>query len=201
MKDYKLKKTELIATDRIFLSALNELIVKCTDSFEKYEYSRAKSDADLFFWSSLCDNYLEIVKNRVYNGTKEERESASFTLYSSLLTILKLMAPFTPFITEEIYQKYFRGNEKTKSIHISEWPREIQIEKKKEDKEVYDLMIEVLGKVRQEKSIAKKSMNSSIILTLDKKEKETLDEVLDDLKSVTNASEIKTGKFKVEFVE
>ena len=213
LKDYKPKKIELAATDRIFLSALNERIIKCTESFEKYEYSKAKSDADLFFWS-FCDNYLEIIKNRVYNGTKEEKESAFYTLYNSLLTILKLMAPFVPFATEEIYQQYFRKNEKIKSIHISEWPNEINMPEKKNDKQVYDLMIETVRKVRQEKSLAKKSMNSPIILTLDKKEKETLNEVLDDLKSVTNASEIRAatsshtnssgsqineGKFKVEF--
>jgi len=214
LKDYKPKKIELAATDRIFLSALNERIIKCTESFEKYEYSKAKSDADLFFWS-FCDNYLEIIKNRVYNGTKEEKESAFYTLYNSLLTILKLMAPFVPFATEEIYQQYFRKNEKIKSIHISEWPNEINMPEKKNDKQVYDLMIETVRKVRQEKSLAKKSMNSPIILTLDKKEKETLNEVLDDLKSVTNASEIRAatsshtnssgsqineGKFKVEFI-
>ena len=200
LKDYRFKKAKLVDTDRLFLVQLNELIAKCTDAFEKYEYSKAKSETDYFFWNIFCDNYLEIIKNRVYNGTEEEKESAFYTLYNSLLIILKLMAPFTPFITEEIYQEYFKDDEKAKSIHISEWPTEIKIEKEKEDDKKFDLLIKTIGKVRQEKSKAKKSVNARIILTIDKREKEMLDGVLDDLKAVTNATEIREGTFKVEFV-
>ena len=201
LKNYKPKKIKLVDTDRLFLVQLNELIAKCTDAFEKYEYSKAKSETDYFFWNHFCDNYLEIVKNRVYQGTGEEKDSAFYTLYTCLLTILKLMAPFTPFITEEIYQEYFREGEKEKSIHISDWPEEMKIEKKKEDYEKYNLLIEVIRKIRQEKSREKKSMNSKIELTLDKKEKEILKENLNDLKSVSGATLIKEGKFKIEFVK
>ena len=200
LKDYRPRKINLVDTDRIFLVMLNELIIKCTESFESYEYSKVKSETDGFFWNNFCDNYLEIVKNRVYNGTKEEKDSAFYVLYNSLLTILKLMAPFTPFVTEEIYQKYFKDKEKAKSIHISEWPKEIQIEKKKDDREIYNLLRDIISKVRQEKSIAKKSMNSKIELTIDKKEKEMLKEILNDLKAVSGANLIKEGKFKVEFL-
>ena len=214
LKNYKPKKTQLMDTDRIFLVMLNELVNKCTKTFEAYEYSKAKSEADIFFWN-FCDNYLEIIKNRVYNGTKQEKESAFYTLYNSLLTILKLMAPFIPFATEEIYQKYFRDNEKIKSIHINKWPEEIQVTKKKNDEEVYNLLLSIISKVRQEKSVAKKSMKAEIKLTIEKKDKEMLKESLDDLKSVTNSveiivatsspsnsskSQIKEGKFKVEFL-
>ncbi len=200
LKNYKPKKIQLIETDRIFLVMLNELISKCTEAFEKYEYSKAKTEADNFFWNVFCDNYLEIVKNRVYNGNKEEKESAFYTLYTSLFAILKLMAPFTPFITEEIYQKYFKENEKLKSIHISQWPEKMNIEKKKDDNKKFDLLIGTISKVRQEKSLTKKSMNSKIELTLDNREVELLKNILNDLKSVTNADKIKEGKFKVQFL-
>jgi valyl-tRNA synthetase len=200
LKNRQPKKTHLIDTDRIFLIKLNELIIKCTNAFEKYEYSKAKSETDYFFWNIFCDNYLEIVKNRVYNGTDEEKESAFYTLYNLLLTILKLMAPFTPFIIEEIYQKYFRDEEKTKSIHITKWPDKIKIEKKRGDDERFALLIDIINKVRQKKSLAKKSMNSKIKLAISKKEKEILEGTLDDLKAVTNAVEIREGNFKVEFV-
>ncbi len=200
LKDYKPKNPKLIGTDRIFLVMLNELIAKCTDAFEKYEYSKAKTEADSFFWNALCDNYLEIIKHRVYNGTKQEKESAFYTLYTSLLTILKLMAPFIPFIAEEIYQEYFRSNEKEKSIHISQWPEKMNIEKKKGDAEIYNLLLGIISKVRQEKSLAKKSMNSKITLTIAKEDKSKIKELIDDLKAVTNAVEIKEGKFRVEFL-
>ena len=61
-------------------------------------------------------------------------------------------------------------------------------------------MIKIISKVRQEKSKVNKSVKAEIILTIDKKDKEKLKEVLEDLKSVVNAKEIKQGKFKVEFI-
>jgi len=201
LKNYKPKKTNLIETDKLFLNKLNETVKKCTENFDVYEYSKSKAETDNFFWSVFCDNYLEIVKNRVYNGTKEEKESAFYTLYYSLLTILRLFAPFTPFITEEIYHKYYHKNEKDKSIHVSEWPEELKIKKEKKDEETFDSMFGIISKVRQEKSIAKKSVKAEIILTMEKKDCEKLKDVLKDLKSVINAKEIKTGKFNVEFLD
>ncbi len=203
LKEYKPKITILTEVDRLFLLRLNETIKKCTESFNSYEYSKSKLESENFFWRVFCDNYLEIVKNRVYNGTKKEKESAFYTLYISLLTILKLLAPITPFITEEIYQNYYKRNEKDKSIHTSNWPKELKIKKgknEKKDKEVFELMLDIIYKVRQEKSNAKKSMKSEITLTIEKKDIEKLKDVLQDLKSVTNASEVKEGKFRVEFV-
>jgi len=203
--NYKPQKIKLIKTDQLFLINLNELIKNCTDAFDSYEYSKAKAEIENFFWNIFCDNYLEIVKNRVYNGNKQEKESAFFGLYYGLLTILKLIAPITPFITEEIYQNYFKRNnrEKDKSIHISEWPNQIKIKESKKDKEIFNLLLKVIFKIRQEKSKTKKSVKAEIVLTLDKKTKQKLKDVLSDLQSVINAQEIREGKegeFKIEFV-
>ncbi|MFH1503734.1 MAG: valine--tRNA ligase [Candidatus Diapherotrites archaeon] len=209
LKDYngkKPKKLELL--DELFLSKLNILVKSCTESFEEYEYSRVKLDTEQFFWSDFCDNYLEIVKKRVYQGKGEKKLSAQYTLYKSLLTILKLIAPTMPFITEEIYQGYFKKNEKTKSIHISGWPefkkvKEKSVVKKYEDSELgYDkwkLLLGIISRVRQEKSRNKKPMNSEIVLTLGRINYEDLKPILEDLKNVTNAKEINKGEFKVDF--
>ncbi|MEK6847503.1 MAG: valine--tRNA ligase [Nanoarchaeota archaeon] len=211
LKDYDgrmPKKLEKI--DELFLKELNRVISTTTYRFEGYEYSRAKFNTEEFFWKDFCDNYLEIVKWRVYNGNKQQKESAFYTLYHSLLTILKLIAPITPFITEHIYQEYFKKNEKTKSIHLSEWPKS---EKKKIrewgeniTRELlkanrWHLLIDIISKIRSIKTDNKKSMNSEIILSLDGKVYNALKELLDDLRHVTNAKEIKQGKeFKVEFI-
>ena len=144
----------------------------------------------------FCDNYLEIVKKRIYKN-KSGKSSAQYTLYQSLLTILKLIAPIMPFITEEIYQTYFKKIEKEKSIHLENWPDST---KTKEKTDELDFFLNILSKIRQEKSSAKKPMNSEISLTISKKDYEKLSNILEDLKDVTNAREIKTGKFKVEFV-
>ncbi len=191
---------KLHETDRLFLSQLNQIIKNATENFEKYEFSKVKNEVDNFFWKDFCDNYLEIVKNRVYSDNEEEKKSALFTLYASLLTILKIFSPITPFITEEIYQRYFRKLEKDKSIHISNWPEQVKINERKGDKEKYKLLIEILGKVRQGKARKQRSVKSPIVLYLDKKTQEKLKDLLSDLKAVTTAEEIKEDKFKVEFV-
>jgi valyl-tRNA synthetase len=202
LKDYNGKKPKkLEPLDELFLEKLNELIKKATLSFKEYQYSNAKSDIENFFWKDFADNYLEIVKNRIYNGKGNEKISAQYTLYNSFLTILKMFAPIIPFITEEIYQENYKKTEKTKSIHICEWPKEFKTMKKKKDAFVYDLLLETIGKIRQEKSLEKKSMKAPIVLTLEKKNKKILEEVLADLKSVSNAVEIQEGNFNVKFTE
>ena len=198
---YKNKKPKsLNKTDEIFINELNNAIENSTKSFSEYECHQVKSGVDSFFWKSFCDNYMEIVKGRVYNGTEEEKESAKYVLYNSLLSIIKMMAPITPFITEEIYQKYFKDNEKDKSIHISKWPEKFEIKTGKEDEKIWQKLIEVIEKVRKVKSEAKKSMKAEIILTLTKEDKNLLAECLSDLKTVTCSKDIKEGKeFSVEF--
>lgn len=199
LKDYKLEKPEnLEELDKKFLEHLDNLVVLVTDSFKEYEYSSAKKEIEKFFWSDFCDNYLEIVKKRVYQGIGNKRLSAQYTLYTSLLTIIKLLAPIMPFITEEIYQEYFRRNEMIKSIHISEWPKEIN--KKTSDKSLI-LFYDLLSNVRQEKSKNKKAMNSEINLILNEGLMKRFEGMIEDLKNVTNAKEIKEGKqFRVDFV-
>ena len=196
LKDFKGKKPKLEKIDELFLKELNSLVKTCTEAFESYEYSKAKSEAERFFWHMFCDNYLEIVKKRIYSEKGQKKESAQYVLYNSLLTILKLIAPITPFITEEIYQDYFKKFEKDKSIHLSEWPKHT-IDKASKEGE-FDLFIEILARVRQEKTNNKKAMNAEIILTIEKKDKEKLKEMLEDLKAVANAKEIKEGEFNVE---
>jgi valyl-tRNA synthetase len=195
LEDYNGKKPKkLEKIDEQFLNKLNSIIEKSTKHFEKYEYSKSKATIEAFFWKDFCDNYLEIVKKRVYQGEGDKRISAQYTLYKSLLTIIKLFAPIIPFITEEIYQEYFKKTEKGKSIHLANWPK---AESKKEF-DLFDKFCDLLYKIRQEKSNEKKSMKSEIKLTLNKKDFVGL---LDDLTNVSNSLKINDGKFNVEFVE
>jgi valyl-tRNA synthetase len=184
--------------DELFLIKLNSIVKICTESFKKYEYSRVKQEVEQFFWKDFCDNYLEIVKKRVYQGEGNAKLSAQYTLYYSLFTILKLIAPIMPFITEEIYSENFRKNEKIKSIHLSNWPKYERIK----NFEALNKFYEILSKIRQEKSNNKKAMNAEIKLGLEEKDYNLLgNNLLSDLQNVTNAREIKKGKqFEVEFI-
>jgi len=115
------KPAKLNIVDEWILAELDEVISRSTNAFDSYEYSKAKSTAESFFWNLFCDNYLEMVKYRLYG--EEEKDAALWTLYSAFLAQLKLFSPFIPFIAEEIYQRLFLEWEKGKSIHISSWPK------------------------------------------------------------------------------
>ena len=197
---YQKTAPELHETDRLFLRQLNNVIKSATESFEEYNYAKAKSESDGFFWKTLCDNYLEIVKNRVYNGSEKEKASAFYTLYQSMLTILKLMAPITPYITEEIYQTHFKKQEGQKSVHLEAWPTQFKIKEKKNDQAVWDKLLEIITKVRHAKSVAQKSMKAEIILTMPDEDAKLLENVFLDLKAVCNAKEIKSGEFNIQIL-
>jgi len=203
LEDYdgKSKPKKLEVIDKLFLVKLNRRLREVTESFEKYEYSKAKSIMERFFWKDFTDNYLEIVKKRVYQGSGDSKLSAQYTLYKVLLTLTKLFAPIMPYVTEEIYQINFKKFEKDKSIHLSSWPK-IEKESQKDLDELSRLknFYHILSSVRTKKTEEKKSMNSEIILTIEKENYEAVEKMIDDLKNVTNAKEIKKGKFAVEFL-
>jgi len=206
LEDYDGKKPKkLERIDERLLIELNRVILTTTHRFEDYEYSRARFNTEDFFWKIFCDYYLEIVKKRIYNEKGDKKKSAQYTLYRCLLTILKMFAPIIPFVTEEIYQEYFRKNEKTKSIHLMEWPKYDKKLGGWDDKSIKShaneltLIQDLVSQIRSEKTKAKKPMNAECIVTLDKTNYEDLKNVMEDFMGVTNAREVKQGTFKVEF--
>ena len=203
LENYKLQKPkELEILDLWLLIKLNQLVKSSTDAFDKYEYSRTKIETENFFWNIFCDYYLEIIKDRLYNSNKrgkQQKISAQYTLHYSLLTILKLLAPITPFITEEVYQHYYAKKEKCKSIHISSWPKyDPKLINKKAEK-IGDKTIQLISEVRKFKSKNNKSLKTPVLLTLEKQDKD-LESILEDLKAVTNASKIDFDKFNIKLV-
>lgn len=112
---------DLKATDRWLLARLNGLIISVTAAFDQYDYAMARNELDAFFWHDLADNYLELVKKRLYDGT-EGFGAACYTLHTALLTTVKLLAPLLPYVTETIYQALFSRDEAGHSIHRAAWP-------------------------------------------------------------------------------
>jgi valyl-tRNA synthetase len=108
--------------DRWLLARLQQVIRQCTLSFEGYDYASAKHELENFFWHDFADNYIEMCKQRLYDHTHPQRVAACFTVYEALFTLLKLCAPFFPFVTEEIFQNLFVQFEGTESIHRLAWP-------------------------------------------------------------------------------
>ncbi|MFO0110701.1 MAG: valine--tRNA ligase [Alphaproteobacteria bacterium] len=112
--------TELL--DAWILSRLAETVAKATEAFEAYEYAVSLDETNRFFWADFCDNYLELIKKRVYNEdgsfTHAQQQSAIRALYYCLEGILKLYAPFVPHVTEELYAHIFAEDYAAKaSLH------------------------------------------------------------------------------------
>lgn len=147
-------------TDIWLLHELQKTIQKTNSAFETYEYSEARNIIDRFFWDAFCDNYLEFVKHRLY---EQNDNQAKNTLYIALLSILKIYAPILPFITEEIYQLFFRKIEKNKSIHISSWPKinKLFIANLSQIKE-FKKILKIIEEVRKYKSAHNMSMGQEI---------------------------------------
>lgn len=191
--DYEKEKPGNIEPmDRWMISHLSRTINNCTESLEKYEYSRAKSEIELLFWK-FTDHYLEIVKDRIYNPQKyssNEVISARYTLYTTLLNITKLMAPFIPHVTEEIYQGYFKEFEKCKSIHLEQWP-ELQKHYDEEEK-AGDEVVEIISRLRKFKSENSMSLNEP--LTEIVIEDSSIEPFIPDIKAAMKIAEISISK-------
>jgi valyl-tRNA synthetase len=94
----------LSPADHWILSRLQKLIRRVTALLEAYDYAAAKSEIEAFFWTELTDNYLEMAKQRLYDPACPTHAGACNTIRVLLLTLLKLFAPFLPYVTEAIYQ-------------------------------------------------------------------------------------------------
>ncbi len=110
----------LTDADKWILSKMNTLIKDVTENLEKYELGIAYDKIDAFAWDEFCDWYVEMVKARLYDDKDDTKQAAVWTLKKVLFNILKLLHPFMPFVTEEIFCSLQSDEE---SIVISEWPR------------------------------------------------------------------------------
>ncbi len=194
LSDYNGEKPSKLETvDKWILSKLSKVVKVSTENFMNYEYSHTKLETETFFWHTFCDNYLELVKDRLYNADKRGNEaklSAQYGLYQSLLAIIKLMAPIMPFITEELYQSYFMKHEKAKSVHLTKWPSIDLIEEHAEH--VGDFVVEVIEFVRKKKSEKQLSLKAPVkkLIIRSKVEEKDFDEVEAEIKAATTADTI-----------
>ncbi len=120
----------LTAADKWILSKMNELVKEVTDNMEKYELGIAVAKLNDFIWEEFCDWYIEMVKPRLYNDEDTTKTAAIWTLKKVLIDALKLLHPYMPFITEEIFCNI---QDKEESIMISAWPEYTESLSFKED--------------------------------------------------------------------
>ncbi len=187
------KPTKPHIMERWILSKLSGVVKESTENMLNYEYSHTKLATETFFWHTFCDNYLEIIKDRLYNADKrgkDARLSAQFGLYTSLLAIIKLMAPIMPFITEELYHMHFKKYEKAKSVHLSRWPDLDMVDEHAEH--IGDFVVDVIEFVRKQKTSKQMSLKAPVkkLVIKSKIEEKDFDEVEAEIKAATSAESI-----------
>ena len=205
------------ALDRSLLVRLAYLVEEATAAFEKYEYARALQIAESFFWS-FTDDFVELIKDRAY-GARGETEQASVlaALATTLDALLRLFAPFLPFVTEEIWSWWRAG-----SVHRAPWPQALPVlegalladysannptagisaqwvladvnpDQIENLKQILPDVAEALGRLRKEKSDRKVKQRAEVKTAQVNAPTQKLGRItlgLDDLKAAANAHEL-----------
>lgn len=158
---------EVGAINKWLLHTISASFAKYQNYFEQNEFGLALDTVGQFFWNDFCDNYLELIKNQLFNPEQykaEEVESTRWTLYYVGLRILQLYAPYIPHVTEAIYQELYRGHESIASIHQTRY-QEVQIPYIFADEaEIMNSVIALSALVRKLKSEKQLSLKTPIAL-------------------------------------
>jgi len=124
-------RLNLLPVDKWMIERTNQTILNATQLLYEYEIGSARHEIDNLFWKDFCDNYIEVVKSRLYTPELHgyaERQSGQYALYYSLLNILKMYAIYVPHVTDYIYRDFFRQHEKASSIHLLKWEKPTAID-------------------------------------------------------------------------
>jgi len=146
------KPGELKLLDIWLLTKLRKVVERVTGAMEEMRFNDALDAVRNFVWHVFCDHYLEAVKYRLYGqSTAESKRAAQYTLTKSLYVVLRLLAPFCPFITEEIYQAGFREKIGVDSIHLTPWPDPLECEFDEDLEAKGDVVASTIAAVRRTK--------------------------------------------------
>ncbi|SCW35125.1 valyl-tRNA synthetase [Lachnospiraceae bacterium C10] len=188
----KPEESDLKTEDRWILSLVNTLAKDVTENMDKYELGIAVSKVYDFIWEEFCDWYIEIVKPRMYNRDEDKvsANAALYTLKTVLSEALKLLHPYMPFITEEIYCSL---NPDQPSIMVSAWP---QYDEKRNDAVAENILTRAKDLVRGMRTV-RKDMNvppskkaALIITSSDEKVRKLFEENTGIYAGLAGASEV-----------
>ncbi|TQK72381.1 valine--tRNA ligase [Nocardioides sp. SLBN-35] len=143
--------------DTALLGRLGGVVRRATEAFEAYDYTTALEVSEKFFWE-FCDDYLELVKERAYAGDGDASSSARATLALALQVQLRLLAPFLPYVTEEVWSWWQEG-----SVHTAAWPSVTELgSPAASDGSLIDAVAAALSGIRGAKSAAKVKMRAPL---------------------------------------
>ena len=192
----KPSENELWPVDRWVLSKLNKVIREVTDNMEKFELGIAVQKVYDFIYDVLCDWYIEMVKPRLYNSDDASSQNAAlYTLKETLIASLKLLHPYMPFITEEIFLTLTAddADKEADSIMISSWPLYKEEWNYETDETQVELIIEAVRRIRNvraEMNVAPSRKANVYVVTDKEAVKETFKKGELFFKSLANAPEV-----------
>ena len=172
------KITDLTLADRWILSKCNTLVKDVTENMEKYELGIAADKIYSFLWEEFCDWYIEMVKPRLWDDADETKAAALYTLRTVLTTALKLLHPYMPFVTEEI----FCTLTDEESIMISQWPvysEELHFDEEEAHTDILKEAIRNIRNVRAEMNVPPSRKASVVVVT----EEEELQKLFEETKN------------------
>lgn len=181
-------KLELLNTvDKWILSRLNKTIKAADENYERFDFGEAAKAIYKFTWSDFASWYLEMTKVTFQTGSEEEKINTCAVLRYGLTAILKLLHPFMPFVTEEIYQKYNEG-----SITVSDWPlinKEYNYRDANQIEVIYDIITAVRN-IRTSKNVANSKKIELLLETHDEKLAKFIKKNINYLNKFTNYSSL-----------
>jgi valyl-tRNA synthetase len=168
LKDYTVieeREPDLQLLDRWVISKAERLIERVSEALEKCQFNIALDETRNFVWHTLCDCYLEAVKDRLYRPEKygeAKKIAAQHTLRSVLRAVLLLLAPMIPHITEEVYSSLYAEKGKYVSIHQASWPKADKDMIDDEAEKQGELIVAIITELRKEKAEKHLPLNTPV---------------------------------------
>ncbi len=193
---------ELTPTDKLLLLKIEDIQKRVIAKLENYDFWWALFDFEKFFWNDFCDNYLEIVKDRMYlperfDDGDRKRLSGIYTLQTAFLWILKLIAPFMPHVSEAVFQEFYRTSDSQKSIHqttYESFPTEGFTDEKDElyaDGELFFRLIDLMRKDKTARGIRLWESIAYVEISCPEQEMLKLKRFSDDIRSISKAKDVR----------
>lgn len=204
--DDTIDESLLTIADQWILSKANTLVKEATENMENFELGIAVQKINDFIWEEFCDWYIEMVKPRLYSETDKTKEAALWTLKHVLITSLKLLHPFMPFVTEEIFctLQEMSGQKEADSIMISSWPTYNPAYEYPAEKEAVELMKEAvkgIRNVRSEMNVPPSRKANVIVVSEDDKIRRIFTESKVFFATLGYANEVEIQKDKIGISE
>ena len=149
--------------DRAMLAGLADLVDEATRALEGFDYARALERTEAWFWA-FTDDHVELVKSRAYEGDPAGADSAQHALRLAISTLLRLFAPFLPFVTEEVWSWWRPG-----SVHLQAWPNgddlrgSTAVDGQPANARIAEVAAQAIAEIRKHKTAAKRSLATPVV--------------------------------------